>query len=57
MNASGDVAKWFAIFEENIVFVVNDKWPGCCCLVTLSANDVHYDEEVEFGEFHIRALN
>lgn len=56
MNASGDVAKWFAIFEENIVFVVHDKWPGRCCSVTLSGNDIHDDEEEESCEIHIRAL-
>lgn len=56
MNASGDVAEWFAIFKEHVVLVVNDKWPGCCCLVTLRANDIQYDEEEESCEIHFRGL-
>ena len=56
MNASRDVAEWFAIFEEDVVFVVNDKRPGCCCLVTLRANDIQCDEEEETCGIHFRAL-
>ena len=53
MNASRNVAEWFAIFEENVVFVVNDKRPGCCCLVTLRANDIECDEEEESCRIHV----
>ena len=32
MNTSRNIAKWFAIFEEDTVFVVHGEG-SCCCLM------------------------
>ena len=32
MNTSRNIAKWHAIFEEDIVFVVHGEGSGCCLM-------------------------
>ena len=32
MNTSRNIAKWLAIFEEDIVFVVHGEGSGCCLM-------------------------
>lgn len=52
MNASRNVAEWFAIFEKDVVFVVHSERSGYC-LVELSGNEEYSTDKRVDSEGHV----